>query len=417
VKLNLLDKKSLIESFFSLSMLNGLNILLPFVTLPYIWRVVGVEKYGVYVFILLLVQYCVIISAYGFNFSATKQVSQNRDDIKKLSEIFCSVIASRLLLAFCSLFILFATSFLYVKSRDEFLMLAWGVGIVFGDILVPVWLFQGVEKMRYLTVVNIISKGLFTVLIFVFIQQSSDYKYIILLNAFGYLTAGIISTVLVKRQFGISFFVPKRAEIKFQLREGAALFGASASIELYRNANIFLLRFFVSDAAVGLYAAAEKIIKGLQSVVAPVAQALFPHFSLKFGKRTLAENVGTIKRVALRIGGALLLLSVFTFCTAGLLSEILCGKEYSDNVILVKIMSPVIFFGGLNYILGYLGLVNMNRQKVFFKYVLTGGLVSILFVLVATYFLGNVAAAIALTLSEVVLLVMCVLYFLKLQKS
>jgi len=142
-----------------------LNVILPLLTLPYILRVVGPANYGIYAFISVIIQYCILINTYGFNFSATKQVSQFRDDTTKLCRIYSTVIICRLILAIISFLVLFSLSFLFISSRTEFVMLIWGIGIVIGDIFVPVWLFQGVEKMRYLTIVNATAKIVFTILI------------------------------------------------------------------------------------------------------------------------------------------------------------------------------------------------------------------------------------------------------------
>ena len=82
------NNRSIIESFLSLSILNGLNLLLPLVTLPYLLRVIGPEKYGIYSFVYVIIQYLLLLSSYGFNFSATKQVSQYRDNINEVSRIY-----------------------------------------------------------------------------------------------------------------------------------------------------------------------------------------------------------------------------------------------------------------------------------------------------------------------------------------
>ena len=50
--------------------------------------------------------------------------------------------------------------------------------------------------MRFITIVNVISKSIFTVLIFVLIKDESDFQYIILLNSFGSIAAGIVSTLI-----------------------------------------------------------------------------------------------------------------------------------------------------------------------------------------------------------------------------
>ncbi|HHI03288.1 MAG TPA: flippase, partial [candidate division Zixibacteria bacterium] len=77
----------LIENFFSLSILQGANYLLPLITLPYLVRVFGAEGYGQVMFAYSFIQYFVILTDYGFNLSATRSVSVNRENSAKISEI------------------------------------------------------------------------------------------------------------------------------------------------------------------------------------------------------------------------------------------------------------------------------------------------------------------------------------------
>ena len=160
--------KQQIENFFSLSILNGLNVLLPFVTLPYILRIIGTENYGAYSYIYAIAQYVIMFSTYGFNFSATKQISQSRTDSKAVSNIFNSVIAGKSLIATVITVLLFLFNRWIFKDQIGTLMFVFSLGMVLGDIFTPVWLFQGLERMKYMTIVNASSKILFTILIFVF---------------------------------------------------------------------------------------------------------------------------------------------------------------------------------------------------------------------------------------------------------
>lgn len=408
------NQKTIIESFFSLSILNGLNVFLPLVTLPYILRVIGASNYGIYSFTYILIQYAVIITSYGFNFSATKQISQNRDNLTALTRIYNSVIVSKLILALFSFILLFTYYLFNQDAKKELIMLLLGTGIVIGDIFIPVWLFQGLEKMRYLTFINLISKSIFTALIFIIIKEADDFKYIIGLNSLGYLTAGLFSTILVHNTFNLKFRFPKKSEIIFQLKDGAALFGSFLGMELYRNANIFILRFFVSDAAVGIYAAAEKVIKGVQMGISPIAQALFPHYSLKFSQQSVNSNIKTLKKILINFGFIALLISILTYITAPYLTQLLCGNGFESSTKLIKIMSPVIFFGGINYVLGIIGMVNLNKQNSFFKFVTLAGVISISFVLITTNMLGNSSSAWAMTISEFILSILCIIFLKKL---
>ena len=54
--------RQVIENFFSLSILNALNVLLPLVTLPYILHVVGKANYGAYSYVYAVLQYVILFS-------------------------------------------------------------------------------------------------------------------------------------------------------------------------------------------------------------------------------------------------------------------------------------------------------------------------------------------------------------------
>ena len=75
-------------NFVYLSILNFFNILLPLITLPYLMHTVGKANYGIYSYVYMVVQYVIIFATYGFNLSATKQISQCRDDNEKVKKLF-----------------------------------------------------------------------------------------------------------------------------------------------------------------------------------------------------------------------------------------------------------------------------------------------------------------------------------------
>ena len=216
--------RHLIENFLSLSILNGLNFILPLITLPYLVRILGPDKYGAVSFATVIVQYIVLISNYGFQYSATSQISQKRTDLKKITEIFNAVIFIRISLALILTLLLFCFGIFVKKIFDERLMYFFSIGIIIGDIFIPTWLFQGFEKMKFITLANFTAKVIFTLLIFIFIKVKSDYPLVLLINSFGYLLSGILSMLLVFYIFKIKPGLAKLKDIKEQLVEGWHVF-------------------------------------------------------------------------------------------------------------------------------------------------------------------------------------------------
>lgn len=399
--------KQLIESFLSLSVLNGVVFLIPLLTLPYVLRIVGPANYGLYGFIYILVQYVLILNNYGFDYSATKEIAQNRHDPDCVNRIYNAVIGCRLLMFAAASLLFFALSPWLLPSSTHRWMFLGGLTLVLGNTFTAVWLFQGMEKMRYLTLVNVLGKLLFLLLIFIVVRKPGDYVYLPLLDGLGYMAGGLSSLIIAHRQFGMKLRIPAWKDMKGRFVSGAAIFGSTLGMTLYRKSNIFLLRFFVGDAALGIYTAAEKIIIGLQSLFSPVSQALFPHLGHDFADKTPQENLRKLKKISLFMAALLCLAMILVFVFSGFITKILCGEAFEQTSILLKIMSPVLFFGGMNYILGIVGLVNLNKSKYFLYSVLTAGIVGVAWVLCTASFIGVQSGSWAMTISETVLFLGC----------
>lgn len=408
--------KQVIENFFSLSILNGLNVLLPLVTLPYIMSVVGKANYGAYSYIYTIVQYVILFSTYGFNFSATKLISQSRDDKEAVARIYNAVTAAKAMIALAISVVLMICARWVFKDEVGTWMFVYGLGMIVGDVLTPVWLFQGLEKMKYMTIVNASSKILFTVLIFIVVRTHEDYNLLILLNSCGYLLAGVFSLILVYRQFHLKLGWARWRDIDLQFKEGSAVFGSTFGMNLYRNANVIILKQFVSDDIVGLYSAAEKVVKGFQSLISPAAQALFPHLSLRFKEKTVRENMVLLRKLAVPFTAMVLVVTALVYLFAPLISDILCGKEFTACVPYIRIMTLVILFGEINYLVGIVGLINMDGQSYFFRAVLATGLFSVAFMVLMTPRWGGEAAAWAMSLSEMLLFALCLFSLYRIKK-
>jgi len=93
-------KNRLLTNFFSLSILQAVNMFLPLLTFPYLTRILSIEKFGLLMFAQSFILYFLILVDFGFNYSATREISIHRDDRKKISEIFSSVIQVKIILIF-----------------------------------------------------------------------------------------------------------------------------------------------------------------------------------------------------------------------------------------------------------------------------------------------------------------------------
>ena len=273
------DKKKLLSNFFSLSALQGVNMILPLISLPYIIRVLGVENFGLINFALSIIMYFDILVSFGFELSATREISIHRDNSKKVSEIFFSVMIIKTIMALISLLIL-SILILFNDSLTQNAMLYYATfGVVIGNLIFPSWFFQGMERMKYITYINVISKIIFTILIFIIVKESSDFIYVPILNSLGMIIGGVYSLWLIFKLFNLQFTIPNRGMIFSQLKDSYHFFLSRVANNGSRYYATTIIGIYFGNGAVGYYSIVEKLFYAFMSLGGIVSQTIYPYMS------------------------------------------------------------------------------------------------------------------------------------------
>ena len=134
-------KNRVFENFISLGALQIFSYVIPLITLPYLSRVLGVEKFGLVFFAMAFVEYFRVLTDYGFNLSATREIAVNRHNQNNLSNIFNSVTVVKFLLLIISFGILLLSLAFIPKLHDEWLVFMLSFLMVVGNAIYPFWFF------------------------------------------------------------------------------------------------------------------------------------------------------------------------------------------------------------------------------------------------------------------------------------
>ena len=404
--------RKILSNFTSLSFLQIANYLFPLITFPYLVRVLGPANYGLVNFAAAFVGYFGIFSDYGFNLSATREVSVHRDDHKKLQEIYSSVLLIKILLFTISMAILFLliTLIPFFNSNSTVYWLSFSA--ILGQVLFPTWFFQGKEEMKYIALINVIIKVLVVVSIFTLVLQEDHFLRLILINGVGSFVTGVLGLFFAKSKYHVKLRMPNYESIIFHLKDGWHLFIFSLSTSLYSVSNTFILGLFANNTIVGYFAAAEKIRQAITNIFSTISQTVYPYLNRVFVK-SRADGLKQIKKLLLLVGVLSFIFSLILFVFADEIILLVVGVNYIGSIPVLKIISWMIFFVGISNVLGIHTMLNLNYKKVFTRIIVFSAFfnIGISFLLVPKMFAIGTAISVFVTESIVTISMIVFLYF------
>jgi len=400
------------DNFLSLTTLQIANYILPLITLPYLVRVLGPEKYGLIAFATAFIAYFQLLTDYGFNLSATQSVSINRDNKKELSTIFSSVMISKFLLMSINFIILLIILFCFSEFRKDSLFYILTFGTVIGNVLFPVWFFQGMEKMKYITLLNVTAKILFTVAIFIFINDVADYIFVPLLNSLGYIIAGTLGLWIVRKKYGLKITYTSFNDIKLQLIEGWHVFISTAANSLLITSNTFILGLFTSTTVVSYYSVAEKVVVAVMGLIYPLTQTIFPHIN-RLVDESPAKGIIFLRKITKLVSIFGLITSVLLFIFAEFIVNILFGSQYGPAIEVMRILSFIPFIMGLSQVFGIQTMLTFNLKKAYSIIIIILGISNVLLALILVPLFQQVGTAISFITIQTIGTIIMFLYIQK----
>lgn len=350
-------KKSFFENTVAIALTQIVSYIMPLIALPYLSRVLGAEKFGLVFWAQACISYFVIFTEYGFNLSAVREIAVNLENKKKVSNIFNAVISCKFILIFISFVILSLMIILIPKFRTEYILFYLTFFMVIGNAIYPMWFFQGIQHMKYVTLLNIVSKFLFLFLIFIFVKNPQDYYYVALLTSIGYIVSGIIGIYIAVKRFELKLYIPTRIMVIHELKYSSQFFFARASETLYTNTNSFVLGLIASPVIVGYYVAAEKIFQAIHALTAPIGIALYPYIAKN-------KNVQFYKKIFYPSVIALLLVITFVYLFAKPIIQIFYGIDMLQAYHILKIFCLTVTFSSISGLIGYPLIAALGYSKI-----------------------------------------------------
>tara|TARA_B110000003_G_scaffold2302_2_gene2421 strand:- start:2269 stop:3558 length:1290 start_codon:yes stop_codon:yes gene_type:complete len=373
------DKRRLLSNFFSLSILQTFTYILPLLTLPYLVRVLGSEKFGLVVFAQAFIIFFNILVDYGFNLSATREISVNRENKEKLTEIFSSVMSIKFILIGISFTILSIIIFSFENFSNNidlyYLTFLW----VIGQALFPIWYFQGLEKMKYITIVNITSKLIFTIAIFIFIQNETDYILVPILNGLGFIIGGILSLWIVHKDFNQKFQIQSIKILLMYFKDSSQFFLSRLSSVGYSNVNTFLAGILLSPVFVTYYYLADKAVSVILTLFSPIVQTIYPYLAKKYNFIFLVKLVSILMVISI-------LVVFLGYLFSDLISIILLGEINDIFKNLFYVIIPIIPISTLYVLLGAPLLLARGYKKEFNLSIIYGFIIHLLLLSTLYYY-------------------------------
>jgi polysaccharide transporter, PST family len=347
---------------------------LPLLTFPYLAHVLGPSGWGVVIFAQAIGDVIASVVEYGFDISASRETSRERHDPERLSTLISGVLGAKSLLAIvCIAGALFSRRYTHHIAPSLALFWAstiWGVcqGINM------LWFFQGLERMRLASALEIGGKVLATLSIFVLVHKPDDGWKVMAAQGVGCVVAHGVTVVLAYREVGFRW--PTPSSVWSALRLGGSMFLFRAVQGLSGSVNRLVLGSVAPVAILGEYAGAERITRVFQQGMWPVNQALYPKLTQQ-AQNNPRGAMKTVRLSLLLLGGLGLVFGVAIFMGAPLLVRLVLGPDFRDSVPVLRIFALWIPLVALSTVMIFQLLLPNHLDNQFNFVNFTAGLVGI----------------------------------------
>ncbi|MGY2487094.1 oligosaccharide flippase family protein [Cupriavidus sp. CP313] len=353
---------SIKKTVLYLILIQGGNYLFPLLLLPYLGGVLGVKEFGVLAYCQAIMQYLMLLTDYGYNLTATRLVSLHRDDPSKLNDVYACTTAGRFALMLGALVLLLAGFAFVPDIRSHWAVFAGlSLGMI-ANALTPLWLFQGLERMKSLVLPTFVSKAVSVLCVVVLVRGEGDAALAALGISIGNVVLAGAAMWIVAREKLAALVAVKARDVYHTLTEGFPVFLSVVLVSFYVNFNSILLNHYYGPVAVGQFAMADKIRLAAQAVFVVVGQAFYPRIS-QYNTIDPPAARKLLRTAMLLISGSAIGMFAVIQLFADWAVTFWLGEQFHSSIGLLKLEAVLLPIIGVALVYGNLGLMAMGNTR------------------------------------------------------
>lgn len=402
-------RKSIKKNFAYNSLLKVLDMIFPLITFPYVARILSPEGIGKVGFSMSVIQYFVLIAQVGIPIYAIRECAKVRDNKEELTKTVQEILSINFLSVLFS-YIFFAVVILNIEQLYSYRNLLLIVSMnIFSTSIGVEWFYQSIEEYKYITIRSIFVKIISLIAIFLFINDKNDfviYAFITVLST----SLGYLYNFIHIRKYIKIFRRHKDYNFKRHLKPLLLLFSMSLSVSLYVNLDKVMLGFLSDDTAVGLYTAANKMVKVILALITSLGVVLLPRMSYYIENNEEIQ----INRLISKSLDFVLMISIPATIGIIMLAQpiirIFAGNEYIGAITTIRIISPIIIAIALSNLIGIQILVSQGKERITLISTIVGAIVNFSLNLLLIPTLKQNGAAIGTLIAEISVMVFQIIF-------
>ena len=350
-----MKNKKILGNTMILMIFQVAKILFPFITLPYLTRVLTTETYGCVSYVKTTMTYMQLFVDFGFVLSATKDIVKVRDDQDKVGLIVGDTLLARCLLGFAGFIVLFILIQLLPILKANALYTVLSYITVFLSIFLMDFLFRGLEKMHVITIRFFVMKIISTLLTFVLIKNDGNMILIPILDIISSLVAVVLVAIEIKK-LNIKMRISKISNAIKLIKESFVYFLSGVASTSFNALSTIIIGIYISTTEVAYWGLCMQIIGPIQACYNPIADAIYPEM-IKNKSWSLINKIIKIF-LPLVIAGC-----IFVYFIANFVFLVLGGEEYLVAVPIFRLLIPALFFGFFAILYGWPTLGAIGKTK------------------------------------------------------
>lgn len=391
-----MDRKSITKNYIYNLMYQILVILVPLITTPYLSRVLGAEKIGIYSYTISVATYFILFGSLGVAMYGQREIAYVQNDKYLRSKNFYEILIMRSITLGISLVVFYFTFALNGEYSVYYKILM--LEILANGIDIS-WFFQGLEEFKKTVIRNAIVKIASAILIFILVKSQNDlikYFFIyVMSNLLGNITLWIslpkfVQKVDIKELNYFKHFKPT-----------LSLFIPQIAVQIYTVLDKTMIGAIIEDKSeVGFYEQAQKIVKILLAIVTALGTVMVPRMASTFAKGDTNKIIEYMNKSFKFVLFLAIPLMFGLISISNKFVPIFYGQGYEKVVYLINISSPIIIFIGLSNAIGTQYLLPTKMQKEFTISVTIGASINFILNTILIKYYYSVGASIATVFAE-----------------